>query len=602
MQIMQTNRGADGLQNQAGRTFTSVNDNNGQGWLDWPALRAAIYARYSTDGQKETSIDDQIRACQEAAKRRGLNISQVRVFSDDAITGAAKGTQKREQWHALRDAIRAGEIDILLSDQQCRLARHTTEAMSFFDDLKAHGVWLVTADGFDSKLPTAQLLFGIKSVFSEFFLDETRHRVRRGMVGEFDRGAMVTAVPYGYEVDVVRSAEAGRCVWSVHPERAAVVKLMFGCRKDGMSLHQIAAVLNGRRVATSREGKEKEGLFWRGSGVWRILQNPIYKGVYVVNFGGQAAEDHQSGQRLVTELALVSAEDWDACQSKGKRSPPANEAGLPGAFRRRAQRGSYGGGKHPLAGVLRCGTCGVALSCHKAATDAGTMHCIQCEHATSAGVPGRQPLYLSIKGVRQMLRWLLEKVIAGEAITRYQECLRDRLANGRDGELTATRHELGKLEGARDRIGRLLRQLHEDDPVLEREYMKAREEVLLLERKVRELEDGVRQLNHEAIQRQLDIDMSAVVDAFLSDQSAPERTRALLNRVFPSIVLKGKTDRYTAIFEVHVKPGAILAEASGTSELVDGAEVMWVRLQTSGSKYPVWTVEEIPAADACSQP
>lgn len=32
----------------------------------------------------------------------------------------------------------------------------------------------------------------MKLVFSEFFLDETRHRVQRGLVGEFDRGSMVT--------------------------------------------------------------------------------------------------------------------------------------------------------------------------------------------------------------------------------------------------------------------------------------------------------------------------------------------------------------------------------------------------------------------------
>ena len=36
------------------------------------------------------------------------------------------------------------------------------------------------------------------------------------------------------------------------------------------------------------------------------------------------------------------------------------------------------------------------------------MHCIQCAHATNVGVPGRQPLYLSMKGLHVMLRWLLE--------------------------------------------------------------------------------------------------------------------------------------------------------------------------------------------------
>lgn len=566
------------------------------GQYDSVALRVAVYARYSTDGQKETSIDDQIRGCEETAKRYGLAVSKELIFADDAITGAAKATHKREQYHALRAAVRAGEVDVIICDQQCRLARNAKEALTFFEELKEHKVRLLTADGFDSEHATSQLLFGIKSVFSEFFLDETRHRVCRGMFGEFERGAMVTAVPYGYEVDVVRSAKEGRCLWAIQPQRAEVVKELFQLRKNGMSLNQIAAVLNGRGVATPNEGKKRAGRYWRVTAIWRLLQNPIYKGLYVVNFRGERGE-HPDGLRLMAELALVSTEDWDVCQSQGKGPSPSQDDALPGASQQREARGSYGGGKHPLAGVFRCGLCGASLSCHHAKDDKGSLYCVQCEQATTAGIPGRQALYVSVQGVRQMLRWLLQKVIAGEAVERYQQCLRERLAGGRDGELAVARQELERAERSRERIGRLLRQVGEDDPVLEQEFLKVREDILHLKRKVLELETGAQRLNGDVIRKQLDIDLSQVVDAFLSDRNAPERTRALLKRIFPSIVLKGKVDRYTAIFRVEVKPGAILAEASSTTELIGENEVMWVRLQTSGSKHPVWTVEATEPTD-----
>lgn len=567
------------------------------GQYDGVALRVAVYARYSTDGQKETSIDDQIRGCEETAKRYGLAVSKDLIFADDAITGAAKATHKREQYHALRAAVRAGEVDVIICDQQCRLARSAKEALTFFDELKEHKVRLLTADGFDSEHATSQLLFGIKSVFSEFFLDETRHRVCRGMLGEFERGAMVTAVPYGYEVDVVRSAKEGRCLWAVQPRRAEVVKEVFRLRKNGMSLNQIAAVLNGRGVATTNEGKKRTGRYWRATAIWRLLQSPIYKGLYVVNFSGERGAPRPDGLRLMSELALVTTEDWDACQSQGKGSSPSLEDALPGAPQRGGTRASYGGGKHPLAGVFRCGLCGACLSCHHAMDEKGTMHCIQCEQATTAGVTGRKPMHVSVKGVRQMLHWLLQKVVAGEAVERYQQCLRERLAGGRDGELAVARQELERAERSRERIGRLLRQVGEDDPVLDQEFLKVREDILHLKRKVLELEAGLRRLNGEAIRKQLDIDLSQVVDAFLSDRNAPERTRVLLKRIFPSIVLKGKADRYTAIFRVEVKPGAILAVASSTTELIGDNEVMWVRLQTSGSKHPVWMVEALESND-----
>lgn len=558
------------------------------------SLRVAVYARYSTDGQKITSIDDQVRTCAEAAGRQGLVLSESLIFSDDALTGAAKGTHKREQYHALREAICSGKVDIIICDQQCRLARSAKESLTFFDELKAHHVRLLTADGFDSEQPTAQLLFGIKSVFSEFFLDETRHRVRRGMFGEFERGSMVTAVPYGYRVDHVRSAATGQCHWSVHQEEAEIVRELFARRRQGMSLNQIAAILNAQRIPTPNRQNKNGLLYWRSSGVWRVLQNPIYKGLYVIKFGTEKADERKLSQRLMSELAIVSVADWDACQTQDKRSPSQAETELKKNQRRHGARGDYGGGKHALAGVLQCGVCGVGLSCHHAKTDSGSMHCAQCEHATVTGIPGRQAQYVSVKGVRLMLQWLLQKVVAGEALTRFRGRLRERLEGGRELELRTSEQELEKTERSQMRLGRLLKQIDAEDPVLEQQYLKTREEVMRLTQVVEALQAGLRQLNQEAIHQQLEVDLSVVLDAFLSDSNAPERTRSLLRRIFPAIVLRGKTDRYTAIFEVTVKPGAILAEASGTAELANSHEIIWVRLNTSGSKYPIWTVEEIP--------
>lgn len=558
-------------------------------------MRVAVYARYSTDDQKESSIEDQVHMCQETAHRYGYELTPALIFSDSAISGQAKKTLKRTQYQAMREAIRAGEVDVLICDQQCRLARNAKESLTFFDELKDHRVRLLTADGMDSDHPTSQLLFGIKSVFSEFFVDETRHRVNRSMQGEFDRGSMITAIPYGYQKDVLRSNASGQCHWTVYEEEAAVVREIFLNRKNGMSLNQMAAILNGRGVVTPRQKIDETALYWRAAGVWRILLNTIYKGVYQVNFGATKTHERREAQRMMSEFSLVSTADWDTCQAMGKRSPSAVEGVLVKGPKR--QRATYGGGKHPLAGVFRCGTCGVNLSCHRGNTDAGTMHCIQCEHATNVGVVGRQPLYVSIKGLRVLLRWLLNQVLSVDVVKRYQEQLRKRLAGGREAELQSARQDLEKAQRSQARLARLLQQIDADDALLEEQYRKTRTDVLELSERSRLLELEMGAMNEAAIRLQLELDLSVVVDAFLDDRVAPERTRALLNRIFPALILRGKTDRFTAVFEVHVKPGAILAEATATPELVDGCEVMWVRLITSGSKFPVWSVEAIDAPD-----
>lgn len=555
-------------------------------------MRTGAYLRYSDDKQKPTSIVDQLRMCREAALRKGFVVSESLTFADDAVSGQGKKTQKRTQYLALREVIRAGEIDVLVCDQQCRLARNAKEALDFLDDLRKHNVRLLTADGFDSNDAAAQLLFGIKSVFSEFFIDETRHRVSRSMNGEFDRGSMITAIPYGFEMDIVRSNATGKSQWSIREEEAQVVREIFQNRKNGMSLNQIAAILNGKGVSTSRQERSEKKLYWRAAAIWRMLENPMYKGLYQVNFGRhKKAEERRLAQRLMPDLALVSEYDWRVVQEMGKRSPPVAEKLLSSVSK--DQRGSYGGGKHPFTGVFRCGTCGVYLSCHHPKQNSANMHCIQCAHATNVGVSGRQPLYLSMKGLHVMLRWLLERVLSTDAITRYRTVLKERLVGGREAELEAAKLDLSKAERSQARLARLLQGIDTDDQMLELQYIKTRTEVLEFRQKFNALEAGLRELNGEAIRRQLDIDLGTVVDQFLAEDSAPERTRALLNRIFPSLILRGKTNRYTAIFEVHVKPGAILAEASETPVIVDGHEVMWVQLTTSSSKSPSWTVVEI---------
>lgn len=562
----------------------------------------AAYLRYSDDQQKATSIDDQLRMCHETLARHGITSSHGSgvdfTLADVAITGGKKGINKRVQYAELRKLVRDGKVDVVVCDQLCRLARDAAEALDFFDEMKASGVRLITSDGFDSDAPTSQLLFGIKAVFAQFFLEETRHRVKRGMNGGFKRGAMVTAIPYGYKIDFEKSGVEGHCCWMIDPFEAEVVKDVFQHRKDGASLNQIAAILNARNIPTSRVKSDGSKVYWGSSTVWQMLQNPIYKGVYQVNFGpAEIGEEGGVQQRLMSDFALVSVADWDLCQSMGKSTGQPTVAAS-GATVSLASKAGYGGGKHPLAGVFRCGVCGATLTCHHAKEDSGSLYCVQCEHATAVGIPGRKPLYVSVKGVLVMLKWLLDKVVHGEAVVSFREKLRERLEGGQVKELLTVQESLRKAQGTQKRIARLMREISEDDEVLERQYLQVREEVMHLSQQEKELEAGLREVNHEAIQKQIDVDLSAVIDSFLLDKTVPERTRAILKRVFPQILLRGKTDRYTAIFEVHVKPGAILAEASSTQELTGDCEVLMVRLNTSGSKHPVWTVDAVEDSSA----
>jgi DNA invertase Pin-like site-specific DNA recombinase len=81
-------------------------------------MRAAIYARYSTNMQSAASIEDQVRVCREQAKRMGWNV--VETFSDAAISGA---TILRPGLQAALAAARRGEFEILLAEALDRISR-----------------------------------------------------------------------------------------------------------------------------------------------------------------------------------------------------------------------------------------------------------------------------------------------------------------------------------------------------------------------------------------------------------------------------------------------------------------------------------------------
>src|SRR5918996_2748501 len=80
--------------------------------------RVALYARYSSDKQREASIEDQIRLCEERAAREGWKV--VQHYTDHAISGASL---MRPGIQALMQDAQAKKFDLVLTDPGSHLAR-----------------------------------------------------------------------------------------------------------------------------------------------------------------------------------------------------------------------------------------------------------------------------------------------------------------------------------------------------------------------------------------------------------------------------------------------------------------------------------------------
>jgi DNA invertase Pin-like site-specific DNA recombinase len=98
-------------------------------------MRCAIYARYSSDLQRESSIEDQIRKCREFAERRGWPVSEEHVCSDSAVSGATLGPRPALNELLALVSRKPRPFDRILIDDTSRLARNVADALKMVERL-----------------------------------------------------------------------------------------------------------------------------------------------------------------------------------------------------------------------------------------------------------------------------------------------------------------------------------------------------------------------------------------------------------------------------------------------------------------------------------
>lgn len=159
-------------------------------------MRAAVYARYSSENQRPESIDDQVAACRRLASQRGFRVLEDHVYADQAQSGARTD---RLGLSALMSAAQNKQFDVVLVDDLSRLARDNYLMLSVIAELHFEGVRVVSvADGLDSNDEEATLGIQIRGIFNELQLRDLKKKTLRGQLGQKQRGFSVGERTYGY--------------------------------------------------------------------------------------------------------------------------------------------------------------------------------------------------------------------------------------------------------------------------------------------------------------------------------------------------------------------------------------------------------------------
>ena len=319
-------------------------------------LRAAIYARYSSDLQSETSVEDQVRLCWERGERDGHEV--IQVFNDYAISGSS--LINRPGMLSLMAAAKDGMFDLVYAEALDRISRDQEDIAAIYKRLAHADVKIVTL----TEGEVNELHVGLKGTMNALFLKDLAVKTRRGQRGRVEAGKIPGGNSYGYTI--VRRLLADGSVTTgereLEPQQADTVRRIFQLYADGMAPRKIAAILNAEGIPSPRGGlwnaSTINGSRQRRNG---ILNNELYIGTITYN-RQRFVKDPETGKRVsrlnpehewvktdVPELRIIDDETWNKVQSIKSRysSRTGNKRQMT---------------KRLLTGLIKCGSCGGSMT------------------------------------------------------------------------------------------------------------------------------------------------------------------------------------------------------------------------------------------------
>jgi DNA invertase Pin-like site-specific DNA recombinase len=410
----------------------------------------AVYARQSVDKKDSISIESQMEFCKYELK--GGNCKE---YTDRGYSG--KNTDRPQFQELVRD-IERGLIKRVVVYKLDRISRSIIDFARLMELFNRYSVeFLSSTEKFDTSTPMGRAMLNICIVFAQLERETIQKRVTDAYYSRCQKGFKMGGVtPYGYKLAPTVIDGVNTKMLVQDPETADHIRLMFEMySQPSVSIGDIA-----RHFA-------KQGITISGKEVYRatvvgILKNPSYaqadldvyefykaQGAAIMNdaadFSGlngcylyqgrDVAESKSSslkGQMLVLapHEGIVSSETWLA-------------------VRKRLMNNSSFGGKRKakatwLAGLIKCGRCGRALSSVK-----GDGYTEKTYFRCSKRIQNRGCI-----GCGTLRVWEVEQIIYDEMLTKMGEfqTLTGGNPNRTNPKLTALNVELAQVEAEIERL------------------------------------------------------------------------------------------------------------------------------------------------------
>lgn len=263
------------------------------------------YCRFSSDNQRQESIDAQLRAIRKFCKES--NIYLKKIFIDEAQSGT---TDKRNDFQKLISESKEGGWDYVIVHKLDRFARNRYDSAVYRRKLKEHGIKVLSVLEKLDDSPEAIILESMLEGMNEYYSANLAREVNKGMT---ENALKCThnggKPPLGYDVGPDKK-------YVINQHEAECVRKIFDMYCAGYGFNTIASILNNEGYKTKFNKK-----FSKNS-IHDIIINEKYRGVYVwgkrlsKKTGNRVYKDDSQIIRVEGGLPRIVSDDvWYLAQS-----------------------------------------------------------------------------------------------------------------------------------------------------------------------------------------------------------------------------------------------------------------------------------------------
>ena len=345
---------------------------------------AVAYARYSSAGQRDVSIEQQLRDIRAYAQREGYNI--IYEYADHARSGFTN-VSARTEFQAMISAAASGSFDTVLCWKVDRFGRSREDSAIYKGQLSRLGVSVVYVMEPIPEGAAGVLTEGMLEAIAEWYSRNLSENVRRGQLDNARKCLYNGATVYGY--NGIRNQR-----YQINEEQAAVVRQIYNLYIEGYSYAEICRILNDAGQRT------ESGKLFCINKIYNILKQERYLGIY--KFDDIRIEGGMP--------QIIDQETWEKAQRMKQKTG------------RHYEKSPV---EYLLTGKAFCGHCGKPLVGDSGTSQTGTTHYYYtCQsHKRRTGCdkkPNRkEPLETRV------INFLLDDVLSGPHIEEIADTILD---------------------------------------------------------------------------------------------------------------------------------------------------------------------------------